>query len=60
MGITFLKSILGNRKNKNKNSPHGKPVDLETRSFHDDQANEEAFDAVEPWRTLPALRDGLF
>jgi len=46
MGITFLKSILGIQKNKRKNSPHDKPVDMETRSFHDDQANEKAFDAV--------------
>ena len=46
MGITFLKSILGSRKNKNKKGPENKPVEMETRSFHDDQANEEAFDAV--------------
>lgn len=43
MGITFLKSILaGRRKNNNDDRAMG----VETRSFHDDQASEKAFDAV--------------
>ena len=46
MGITFLKSILANRKNKDKKGLEGQPVDMETRSFKNDQANEKAFDAV--------------
>ncbi len=44
MGITFLKSILAGRRTKN--NPKGERVEMETRSFHDDQASEEAFDAV--------------
>jgi len=47
MGITFLKSILAGRRHKHKNSPDDKPVEMETRSFHDDQASEKAFDAVD-------------
>jgi len=47
MGITFLKSILAGRRHKHKNSPDEKPVEMETRSFHDDQASEKAFDAVD-------------
>ena len=46
MGITFLKSILPGRKNKKHKRQACAPEDMETRSFHDDQANEEAFDAV--------------
>ena len=46
MGITFLKSILAGRKNKHQKKPDNQPVGLETRSFHDDQASEKAFDAV--------------
>lgn len=44
MGITFLKSILARRHAKSR--PSAKPMDVGTRSFHDDQASEKAFDAV--------------
>jgi len=46
MGITFLKSILAGRRQKNKKSAEDRSVEMETRSFHDDQVSEEAFDAI--------------
>jgi hypothetical protein len=46
MGITFLKSKLAGRRHKNKKGPEDEPVEMEARSFHDDQASEKAFDTV--------------
>ena len=46
MGITFLKSILAGRRQKSKKNTEDRSVEMEARSFRNDQVSEEAFDAV--------------
>ncbi|MBW1889394.1 MAG: Lrp/AsnC ligand binding domain-containing protein [Deltaproteobacteria bacterium] len=46
MDITFLKSILTGRRHKKKDSSRQNRVEMETRSFRDDQVNEKAFDTI--------------
>lgn len=46
MGISFIKSILAGKQRKQKNRNSCKAVKAETRSFHEDQECEEAFDTV--------------